>query len=287
MSSAAMAAPPANAQEDPFTNFRFFHWETALTKGWEYYRGQLGLWEVWRGDKASDNVAWEKVNMPHCFNARDAVDPDQPYYQGPGWYRTYVDITNPDPGGRTLLRFEGAGQKTWVYVGQQLVAKHVGGYDEWTVDITEAAGKLKKVPVAICCDNSRDLEMIPSNLSDFNLYGGLYRNVNLRSVPAVSLDRLRIDAGAVRVRLYNPLGLKDAVELSVQISDPKGKVIHQDSRKVTPWTGEKEIAQFKIDSPMLWSPDRPSLYSCLVTVNWQGESERFGIRSGSITAHLS
>ena len=49
-----------------------------LTDGWEHYRGTLGsAWEVWRGDKASDNVAWTKVSLPHCFNARDAVDPDE------------------------------------------------------------------------------------------------------------------------------------------------------------------------------------------------------------------
>jgi len=32
---------------------------------------------VWRGDKASDNVAWTPVELPHCFNASDAVDPDE------------------------------------------------------------------------------------------------------------------------------------------------------------------------------------------------------------------
>src|SRR5215831_14477113 len=60
-----------------------------LSDGWEYYRGNLGgVWEAWRGKAASDNVAWDKVTVPHCFNATDAVDPDRAYYQGPGWYRT-------------------------------------------------------------------------------------------------------------------------------------------------------------------------------------------------------
>ena len=36
-----------------------------------------------------------------------------------------------------------------------------------------------KIPLSIRSDNSRDLEMIPSNLSDFNLYGGIYRYLNL------------------------------------------------------------------------------------------------------------
>ncbi|MGN6643176.1 MAG: glycoside hydrolase family 2, partial [Verrucomicrobiota bacterium] len=54
-----------------------------LDTGWEFYQGSLGSsWEIWRGDKASDNVTWKPVTLPHCFNARDAVDPDVPYYQG-------------------------------------------------------------------------------------------------------------------------------------------------------------------------------------------------------------
>ena len=54
-------------------------------KEWEYRRGGLGgPWEAWR--KANDDAnVWTKVQVPHCFNAFDAVDPDAPYYQGPGW----------------------------------------------------------------------------------------------------------------------------------------------------------------------------------------------------------
>src|SRR5271156_2009424 len=93
-----------------------------LDDGWEYHQGGLGgIWEVWRGSKASDNVAWTPVHLPHCFNAFDAVDPDVHYYQGPGWYRTRLQVANPFADGRVLLHFEGAGQKAQVYVGLEKV----------------------------------------------------------------------------------------------------------------------------------------------------------------------
>src|SRR5215471_16404326 len=48
-----------------------------LLAGWEHCRGSLGgIWEVWRGGRANDKAAWQSVTLPHCFNARDAVDPD-------------------------------------------------------------------------------------------------------------------------------------------------------------------------------------------------------------------
>src|SRR5687768_4428854 len=250
--------------------------------GWEYRRGSLGgPWEAWR--KANDDAnKWIAVQVPHCFNAFDAVDPDTPYYQGPGWYRTRFQLANPYPRGRTLLHFEGAGQKTEVYIHTEKAGAHVGGYDEFTVDITDLANKFAltsqppgTVPVAVMCDNSRDLEMIPSNLSDFNLYGGLYRYVNLVYVPAISLERVLIDPEVmpdgkaritIRHRLYNPLSLPDPVEVSVRLIDPKDVV-----------------SSTIIEKPELWSPDNPALYRCTVTLKSphgsMTVSERFGIRS--------
>ena len=49
----------------------------------------------------------QPVELPHCFNAHDGVDPDAHYYQGPGWYRARLKVENPYADGRTLLHFEG------------------------------------------------------------------------------------------------------------------------------------------------------------------------------------
>src|SRR4030095_3551092 len=160
-------------------------YSTRLINNWEFVKQDLGgIWEAVRPVKKGNPEEvplWTTVSLPHCVNAEDAVDPDVNYYQGPSWYRTQSDIRNPYTNGRTLLHFEGAGQKTDVYVYTTKVGSHVGGYDEFTIDITDAVNKFKKidtlqkqfkgkVPIAIRTDNSRDPEMIPSNLSDFNLY---------------------------------------------------------------------------------------------------------------------
>src|SRR6476659_2228557 len=113
-----------------------------LTQNWQYLKGDLGgIWEAVRPfTKGSPESVplWQDVTLPHSFNEKDAVDPDVNYYQGPGWYKTTLAIKNPYKNGKTLLHFEGAGQKTKVYIFNQLVGEHVGGYDEWTVDITNA-----------------------------------------------------------------------------------------------------------------------------------------------------
>lgn len=289
LSSAGSAVPDSTAT--PYTQ--------RLSAGWEYYQGSLGSsWEIWRGDKASDNVTWTPVTLPHCFNARDAVDPDVRYYQGPGWYRTRLKLANPYLNGRTLLHFDGAGQKSQVFVNLDKVGEHQGGYDQWSVDITAAAAKavgnadLKgETPIAVLCDNSRDAESIPSDLSDFNRYGGLYRHVTLVYVPAVSLERVHVEPVVtadgkvtvkVRARLYNPEGLKDEVELVLTVRDPQGNPVYSGSQKLAPWTGEKEVVAFPVASPQLWSPKKPLLYRCSVTLKSthgdQPVNERFGLR---------
>ena len=109
---------------------------------WEYLKGDLGgVWEAVRpaAPGSPETVPlWKPVALPHCFNAEDAVDPDVNYYEGPGWYKTLLTIDNPYPDGRIMLDFDGAGQKTDVYVYTTLVGSHVGGYDSWNVDITDA-----------------------------------------------------------------------------------------------------------------------------------------------------
>jgi len=271
-----------------------------LDAGWEYHQGTLGsIWEIWRGDQASDNVAWVPVTLPHCFNARDAVDPDEHYYQGQGWYRTRLKLANPFPDGRTLLHFDGAGQKSQVYVGLEKVGGHVGGYDQWEVDITDAASRARtnsigknSTPIAVLCDNSRDAEMIPSDLSDFTRYGGLYRHVSLVYVPKISLARVHIEptllgtgkaAVKIAARLYNPTASKEAVELRIEIKDPDGKVIYASTNTDAPWPELNELTAFEISKPQLWSPKSPTLYRCTVTLKsaqgTQALTDQFGIRS--------
>src|SRR5690606_41352956 len=67
-------------------------------------------------------------------------------------------------------------------------------------DLTDAVARFYKkgaakrfngrIPILVRTDNSRDVEMIPSDLSDFNVYGGLYRYVNLCYVPTLSTRHL-------------------------------------------------------------------------------------------------
>jgi beta-galactosidase len=273
-----------------------------LDTGWEFRRGPSdNIWEIWRTDQ---NDLWQPAGLPHCFNDADACDPDQPYFRGQGWYRIRLALSNPFTDGRTILHFQGAGQTTRLWVGSTLIGTHKGGYDEFVFDITEAVQRLSAaeaklgVPIVVLCDNSPDLERVPSDLSDFCLYGGLYRHVNLVYLPSVALDAVHIlpslaDDGSaqisVKARLYNPAGKNSPAAISVDVLDAGGHSIHNASQTLPPWNGLTELAAFRIAAPELWSPESPHLYRCRVTLSTPAGlthlDERFGIRHTEFVEH--
>lgn len=277
-----------------------------LNDNWMFLKSDLGgIWEAVRTFKEGNPESvpmWENVTLPHCFNATDAVDPDVNYYQGPGWYTNKIDVNNPYTNGRTILHFEGVGQKTDVYVYTTKVGSHIGGYDEWSVDITDAVNTFRKneklaaryngkIPVEIRCDNSRDLEMLPSNLSDFNVYGGIYRYLNLEYRPALYIKKVNLYASVdtkgmlgklnVTVNLTNKSVLTMA-KLLIEIIDNKGKIVSSKEQDISTFTGELNILSTVIKKPTLWSPSQPNLYSCHVSIisecGEQTVSDNFGFR---------
>ena len=273
-----------------------------LDTDWEFHRGTLKNGsDAWGRPKTG---SWDSVEMPHCFNARNECDPDEPYYRGQGWYRIRIPIENPFEGGRTLLNFQGAGQTSTVWVGSVLVGTHKGGYDEFSFDITEVLRQLPAdssaagVPISVCCDNTPDADRIPSELSDFCLYGGLYRHVNLRYLPPSALDAIHVlpvieESGSARVsvlgRLYNPERRSSSCRISIEISDAQGRTIHESTFSSSPWVDYRRLAEFTIPTPKLWSPDSPHLYQCrVILATADGESqvdERFGIRRIEFVEH--
>lgn len=277
--------------------------KTRLNDGWQFLREDLGnVWEAVRPIRNdSEKVPiWTNVSLPHCFNATDGVEPDVNYYQGPGWYKALLNIDNPYKNGRTILQFEGAGQKTEVYIFTTKVGEHIGGYDEWSVDITDAAADFLKtedaerfggkIPLIVRCDNSRDTELIPSDLSDFNLYGGIYRYLNLVYLPSLSIKDLQTDASvdaegktaklSISTVFKNFSDLQTA-RIHIKVFDPQGKQIKDESKEVSV-TSPQELLSLTISKPELWSPYAPALYSCQVSLSSSaGEityKEKFGFR---------
>lgn len=267
------------------SNFLRRHFsEQNLKDGWEFIRTDMAnAWEVFRPvlpGKPESVPLWTQVSLPHTYNAEDAVAPGVNYYEGAAWYRQLLYVHSPYPDGRILLRFEGAGQKTEVYVHTEKVGCHVGGYDEWEVDITDAVRRFQAeetsllqfgglIPIAVRCDNSRDVEMIPSDMSDFTLYGGLYRKVNLVYLPKEHLPARAVTVVDNRILVSAPL------EAWVEVVAPHGKPVFRG----------KNPGSITIKNPRLWDVDRPQLYTVRLTLGAHTTEQKVGFRHFEFREH--
>ena len=131
---------------------------------------------------------WETVNLPHTWNAVDGHDGNGSYDRGSYWYaRTFSTPKQPLAGGRTFIDIPAAGQQAAVYVNGKEAVCHEGGYSAFRADITDLCKDDGENLLVINCSNEYKDSVYPQS-ADFTFYGGLYRGVNLISVPDTHFD---------------------------------------------------------------------------------------------------
>lgn len=152
-----------------------------MNKGWKFIREDAGLPAVLPAD-------WSSVDLPHSWNAVDGCDGNGSYYRGRCWYaRTFTTPKQPLAGGRVYVEVLAAGQQATIYVNGQEVAYHEGGYSTFRADVTDLCRDREENLLVIACSNEEKSSVYPQS-ADFTFYGGLYRGVNLISVPEAHFD---------------------------------------------------------------------------------------------------
>ena len=161
---------------------------------------------------------WEKVDLPHTWNAVDGMI-GVPFSRGAYWYVTSFDApSQPLEEGRTYVEIGACGLRGEVWLNGEKIAEHVGGYSVFRANIT---GKMKKGKniLAILADNTYSEKVYPQR-ADFTFYGGLYRYVRLISAPksGFSLDEYGSDGVYIDTDLLDGGAM---VSLRAMLSDPQ------------------------------------------------------------------
>ena len=152
-----------------------------LNQNWRFKQEDAGLPQTLPSD-------WAEVNLPHTWNAVDGHDGNGSYDRGKYWYAKSFDTPRqPLAGGRVYVEVLAAGQQATVYVNGSEVTYHEGGYSVFRADITDLCKDEGENLLVIACSNENKSSVYPQS-ADFTFYGGLYRGVNLISVPEVHFD---------------------------------------------------------------------------------------------------
>ena len=255
----------------------------------------ISLNENWTLSFPKGDHATEQVNLPHTWNAVDGNDGNGSYLRTTGVYtRTFVQPKQPLAGGRTYVEVLAAALNSTVKVNGQVATTHEGGFSIFRADVTDLCHEGEN-ELTIEVSNEDTPSMYPAS-ADFTFYGGLYRGVNLISVPNAHFDLDYYGGPGIMV---TPVPTEDgganftiksfvtnaADDLTVlySIEDGYGNEVASAVRG----SADTEVTIYVPDA-QLWSMDEPNLYT--VTAKLQRNNEavdeiytNVGVRSFKVT----
>ena len=207
---------------------------------------------------------WEKVDLPHSWNAVDGQDGGNDYFRGTACYAKTLTKAELPVAQQYYLEIRGANSSADVYLDGKHLAHHDGGYSTWRVNITEALQDSSLLVIAV--DNSIN-DFVYPQMADFTFYGGLYRDVNLIAVsdshfdldyyggPGIQVTPVVDGANAnVEVQVYLT-NAKDGQTVRYTLTDKEGNVVGQTT------TAETK-ASFVIENVNKWHGRKnPYLYA--------------------------
>ena len=134
-------------------------------------------WLFHRGFQASSS-GMTKVNLPHTWNAEDGMFGNTDYYRGLCNYTRKLQLPIQYQGKRIFLKVGAAQTVADVFVDHHFVTQHKGGYTAFVAELTDFVKLGKESTLEIRVNNAPTMDIAPI-CGDFNIFGGLYRGVEL------------------------------------------------------------------------------------------------------------
>ncbi len=250
----------------------------SLNNDWRFF---------FKNENTSDNARY--VTVPHTWNL-EALTGSRTYAQTTGNYLRDIYIPSEWSNKRLFLRFHGVQSIADVFINGEHIGEHRGGWTAFTFEITEKVRFGSDNMLHVMVSNAYQNDILPTS-TEMNLYGGIYRDVELLVTDSTivsptfygtdgvmitphNVSRERVDAEAV---IYLS-STKDATcNLTLSVVGPDGyAAVHKSLRAKC--DGKAVSVPFAIETPELWSPASPNLYDIRVVAGSDTISIRTGFR---------
>ena len=249
--------------------------ETLHGTPWQVYpRPQLkrnsyvnlnGIWEFAVYDQPEFPKEDLQINVPFC---PESLLSRLKMQIKPGSFLFYRrSFPGENPNGRLLLHIGAADQIADIYVNQKHLCHHEGGYNSFTVDITDALEAENELVIRVQDDlNDQTFPYGKQTLKRGGMWytpvSGIWQTVWLESVPENYIEDLDIQA--------------DLEKATITITPAlDGKVICEG--KEYPLTQGKAI--IAPEEPHLWSPEDPYLYDFIIETATDRVESYFALRT--------
>ena len=205
------------------------------------------------------------------------------FYAGTVWYRK--TFTCPANAQKVFIEFEGAMQTATLWINGDSIGQHINsGYTSFCYDIGQYLVRGGSNVIALRLNNVKSPDIPPGGTSpDYNLYGGLSRDVWLRFkdsvyIPVytqqVSTPNASATSAPVRAKtlVVNSSASGQTATVVVNVFDATNSRIASDSgTQFLPANGNYTFNVYDtITSPHLWTPETPYMYSVQTLVKVGG-----------------
>lgn len=205
------------------------------------------------------------------------------------WYQRTFKIADKHHAGRTLLHFGAVDWKCAVFLNGLPIGEHIGGFDPFTFDITDAlreGSNTLEIAVQDPSDTQpiqRGKQVLHPGFIWYTTISGIWQTVWLEFVPETYIRSLKItpnfdaDSVAIQAETNNPA---PGMALRAEVYESEKCVA---SGEVKP----DEILTLTLSNPQHWSPEKPFLYDLRVSLMDKGEptdkvKSYFGMRKYSL-----
>jgi beta-galactosidase len=272
----------------------------SINRGWRYSPSFVeGGHELHFDDSKFDRVVIPHTNVPlpwHGF--------DEKSYEFVSLYRRRFKLPPEARGRRVFVDFEGVMTASNVWINGQRLGEYKGGYTPFSFELTSHVNFDGDNLLAVDVDSSERPDIPPfGHQIDYLTFGGIYREVALRIVPAAFIDNIFAQPKNVlgenpsmdlQCFIHHLEPLQQALVLEVALLDG-GKAIAKNTQQIpaSDVTGKAvslTVGFAPLQGIRLWDISQPYLYTVRVRL-LDGEriidedTRRIGFRQAQFTDH--
>lgn len=201
---------------------------------------------------------WERITLPHTWNNIDGMDGGNDYYRGKCTYTRLINKKDLPKEEEHFLEINGANSSSFVYLNGEKINEHHGGYSTFRTPLSLKDGDNL---LSIVVDNSPSNTVYPQT-ADFTFYGGLYRDVNIISLPSSHFDTEYYGGPGIKATPYVDGRVEVEVYVKGSFDSIRYTIIDREGKEIIKEESNETTHTLTLSSPHLWNGKKdPYLYT--------------------------